>query len=64
MSMSGHESVDPLWACVKVDDCCDPSSVGTLTHVKLLKNVCSARFYHRLRVAYISGLLFLFCDDE
>jgi hypothetical protein len=29
-----------LWACVKVDDCCNSSSTGTLTHIKSLKNVC------------------------
>jgi hypothetical protein len=32
-----HESVGPLWACVKTADCCDLSSVGTLTCVKSLK---------------------------
>jgi hypothetical protein len=28
--------MDPLTACVKVADYCDPSSTGTLTCVKLL----------------------------
>jgi hypothetical protein len=28
--------LDPLRECVKVADCCDPSSVGTLTCVKSL----------------------------
>jgi hypothetical protein len=26
-----HASAGPLWACVKVVDCCDPSSADTLT---------------------------------
>jgi hypothetical protein len=29
--------LDPLRACVKVADYCDPSSVGTLTRVKSLE---------------------------
>jgi hypothetical protein len=33
MGMIGHYGAGPIWACVKVDDCCDPSSTGTLTHV-------------------------------
>jgi hypothetical protein len=40
MGMSGHVSDDLIWACVKVDHCCDPSSAGTLTCVKSLENVC------------------------
>jgi hypothetical protein len=35
----GHESVGPLWACVKVDNYCDPSSVGTSTRIKSLEHV-------------------------
>jgi hypothetical protein len=30
-------SVGPLRACVKVTDCCDPSSTGTLTRVKTIE---------------------------
>jgi hypothetical protein len=33
MVMSGHVNVDPLWVCVNVGDCCDPSSIGTLTTI-------------------------------
>jgi hypothetical protein len=40
MGMSGHESAGPLWVYVKIDDYCDSSSTGTLTHVKLVENVC------------------------
>jgi hypothetical protein len=63
LGMIGYVDTGPLWICVKVDDCCDPSSTSTITHVKLLENDCRARFCHRLRVASNSGLLFLFCED-
>jgi hypothetical protein len=33
--LSGHESAGPLKACVKIDDCYDPFSVGTVTYVKM-----------------------------
>jgi hypothetical protein len=35
----GTKVLDPLRACVKVADCCDPSSVDTLTCVKMLVTV-------------------------
>jgi hypothetical protein len=44
MSMSGHENAGPLWACVKVNICCDPSSIGTLTRVKSIENVFECVF--------------------
>jgi hypothetical protein len=40
MGMTGYFSTGSLWTCVKVDDCYDPSSTGTLTHVNSLENVC------------------------
>jgi hypothetical protein len=40
LGMSGHFSASPLWTCVNVDDYCDLSSAGTLTHVKLLEYIC------------------------
>jgi hypothetical protein len=48
---------------VKVDDCCDPSPVGTLTSVNSLEYVRGVRFCHLLHVACNSGLLFLFGED-
>jgi hypothetical protein len=33
--LSGHESAGPLKACVKIDDCYDPFSAGTVTYVKM-----------------------------
>jgi hypothetical protein len=41
--MIGHESAGPLRACVKVPDCCDSSSAGTLTCVKMLEKCIRAR---------------------
>jgi hypothetical protein len=38
-----------LIACVKVVDCCDPSSAGTLTCVKMLVMVLRA-FCHRVQM--------------
>jgi hypothetical protein len=40
MGMMGHFSAGPLWACVKIDNYCDPSSPGTPTRVQSLENVC------------------------
>jgi hypothetical protein len=40
LGISGYFGIGPLWACVKVDDCYDLSSTGTLTHVKSLENIC------------------------
>jgi hypothetical protein len=40
--------LDPLRACVKVADCCDPSSVGILTCVKTLETMLRA-FWHHIR---------------
>jgi hypothetical protein len=39
MGMIGHFDAGPLWACVKVDYCCDPSFTGTLTHVTSIENL-------------------------
>jgi hypothetical protein len=36
MGMIVHFGAGPIWACVKVDEYCDPSSACTLTHVKSL----------------------------
>jgi hypothetical protein len=39
LCMIGHNSAGPLWTCVKVDDCCDPSAVDTLTLIKSLEHI-------------------------
>jgi hypothetical protein len=46
MGMIGHFGTGFLWACVKVDS----SSVGTLTHVNSLENVCE-------RILFVSAFL-------
>jgi hypothetical protein len=33
----GTKVLDPLRTCVKVADCCDPSSAGTLTFVRMIE---------------------------
>ncbi len=39
MGMIGHCGAGPIWACMKVDDCCDPFFVGTLTCIKMIKTI-------------------------
>jgi hypothetical protein len=43
----GTKVLDPIRVCMKVGDCCHPSSAGTLTYVKTLEMVLRA-FYHRI----------------
>jgi hypothetical protein len=52
--MIGHLGAGPIWACVKIDDCCDPSSTSTLAHIKSLKMSVEHAF-----ATYNSGLLLL-----
>jgi hypothetical protein len=40
----GTQVMDPLSACVKVADCCDPSSTGTLTYVKMIETCVESIF--------------------
>jgi hypothetical protein len=42
--MIGHTSAGSLRACVKVADCCYPSSAGTLTCIKLLETCVESVF--------------------
>jgi hypothetical protein len=37
MGMIGHFGVGPIWTCVNVDDCYNPSFRGTLSHVNSLE---------------------------
>jgi hypothetical protein len=50
----GTKVLDPLRACVKVADCYDSSSVGTLTCVKTLVMMLRM-FCHRIRTIHSSG---------
>jgi hypothetical protein len=40
----GYFSTGPIWACMNVADCCDPSSVGTLTCVKSIEYIFECVF--------------------
>jgi hypothetical protein len=42
--MSEYFSTDPLWTWVKNDDWFDPSSAGTLTHVKTIETCVESAF--------------------
>jgi hypothetical protein len=64
MSMSGHESTSPLRAYVKVDDYCDPFSIGTLTHVKMLETCVEGSFATECVQSAIAGHFFCFGEDD
>jgi hypothetical protein len=59
MGMSGHVCAGPLRAYVKVDNCCDPFSLGTLTCIKTLET-CVVTEYVR---SAIVGHFLLFGKD-
>jgi hypothetical protein len=40
----GTQVPDPLKACVKVAECCDPSSTSTLTCVKTIETCVESAF--------------------
>jgi hypothetical protein len=40
----GTQVLDPLRACVKVVDCCDPSCIGTLTYIKMIETCVESTF--------------------
>jgi hypothetical protein len=42
MGMIGYFGTGPLWVCVKVDDYCEPSSIGILTTLNRKKGMLSA----------------------
>jgi hypothetical protein len=51
----GKKVLDPLRACVKIADCCDPSSASTVTYIKTLATSLRA-FCHRIQTIHNSGL--------
>jgi hypothetical protein len=59
----GTKVLDPLRACVKVADCCDPFSTGTLTYIKTLVMVLRAFCYY-IQMIHNSGLFFYFGKDD
>jgi hypothetical protein len=42
MGMSGHVNAGPLRACVKINDCCNLFSAGTLTYVNSIETMLRA----------------------
>jgi hypothetical protein len=40
----GMQVLDLLRACVKLADCCDPSSAGILTYVKMIETCVESDF--------------------
>jgi hypothetical protein len=62
--MVGHTSAGPLWACVKIVDCCDPSSTGTLTCVKSLETFVESTFAIVPERSAIGECFFSFGEDD
>jgi hypothetical protein len=59
----GTKVLDPLRACVKVADYCNPSSVGTITSVKSLETFCESVFATVPERFTIADCFFCFGDD-
>jgi hypothetical protein len=55
--------LDPLRACVKVADCCDPSSIGTLTCVKMIETCVESAFATVCVRFTIADRFFCFGED-
>jgi hypothetical protein len=62
--MSGHESVEPLRAYVKVADYCDLSSAGILTCVKSLVTCVESVFATVYEQFAIADCHLCFGEDE
>jgi hypothetical protein len=60
----GTKMLYTLWACVKVIDCGDPSSVGTLTCVNLLEMFCESAFATVSERFAIADCFFYFGEDN
>jgi hypothetical protein len=56
----GMQVLDPLRACVKIADCYDPSSVGTLTCVKTIETCVESVFATVYVRSTIAGCFLLF----
>jgi hypothetical protein len=61
--LSGHEGAGPLRACVKIDDCYDPFSAGTLTYVKMIET-CVERAFFTTECVVSAIADYFFCFDE
>jgi hypothetical protein len=60
MDMSEYFGTGPLWTWVKNNDWCDPSSTGTLTHVKMIETCVESAFTIICVQFAIAGCLLLF----
>jgi hypothetical protein len=58
--MSEYFGTGPLWTWVKIDDWCDPSSAGTLTHVKTIETCVESAFATICVQFAIAGCFLLF----
>jgi hypothetical protein len=62
--MIRHASADPLRACVKVADYCDPSSAGILTYIKMIETCVQSPFATVCVQFAIADHFFYFGDDS
>jgi hypothetical protein len=56
--------LDPLRACAKVADCCDPSSAGILTCVKMIETSVESAFPTVCIRFAIADHFLLFGEDD
>jgi hypothetical protein len=56
----GMQVLDPLRECVNVADCCDPSSAGILTCVKMIETCVESGFATVCMRSTIAGCFLLF----
>jgi hypothetical protein len=56
----GMQVLDPLRACVKVADCLDPSSAGTLTCIKTIETCVENAFGTICVRSIVAGCFLLF----
>jgi hypothetical protein len=56
----GTQVLNPLRACVKVIDCYDPSSAGSLTYVKMIETCVESAFTTVCVQSAIAGCFLLF----
>ena len=57
-------SAGPLRTYVKIDDCCDPFSAGTLTHVRTIETCVESGFATESERFAIAGRFFCFGEDD
>jgi hypothetical protein len=59
----GTKVLDPLMTCMKVANCYDPSSIGTLIYIKMIE-ICVESAFATVCVRFtIADYFFYFGDD-